>query len=78
MTTKEDSTGYLDIARLQRRHNTRYKLARSEHWPEEKWHVAQWRSYQRRWQNVIVNATLEEAFDALKSVGAITLVPSLK
>ena len=63
-----------DIRRLERRHNTNYKLAMSSHQnpPEEKWCVAQCQPYRQRWQNVIVNVTLDDAMSALKSVGSIT------
>lgn len=63
------------MKRLTRRHNTRYKLEMSKLQPEQKWHILQWRAYRKTWENIMVNISLEDAFAALKSVGAITKSP---
>ena len=60
---------------LARKHNTRYKLVRSAQFPEAKWHISEWQPGRKVWQYIIGNVSLEEAFTALESVGAITQAP---
>ena len=55
-----------------RRHTT-HKLVRSDHEPaESRWHIASWDPVQDRWQNIVVNVSVDEAWEMLRELGAIT------
>ena len=45
------------------------------YWPEEKWHIAQWRASRNNWQKIMVNIPLEDALNVLTETGSISGSP---